>query len=97
MTEVQASTCFRWKQRIVCAGFIFLQWGEWMLLEQERAADETREFLSQSGLKAKFVAEQIRIDRQSLSKFMNHRLALSQNQLFALQNFMNDYRQRNNL
>ena len=68
-----------------------------MLLEQERAADETREFLSQSGLKAKFVAEQIRIDRYSLSKFINHRLALSQNQLFALQNFMSDYRQRNSL
>lgn len=67
------------------------------LLEQERAADETREFLTASGLKAKFVAEQVEIDRQTFSKFMCHRLSLSQNQLTALQNYMSDYRHRNNL
>lgn len=56
-----------------------------MLLEQEHMADNTREFLKQCGLKAKFVAEQVVIDEQTFSKFVNHRVALSNNQLTALQ------------
>lgn len=67
------------------------------LLEQERIANELLEFLAKSGLKAKFVAGKIGMSRQTLSKFANHRYALSINQLSALQRFMDEYRQRNGI
>lgn len=68
-----------------------------MLIKQKTIADETKCFLNISGLKAKFVAEQVGIDEQTFSKFVNHRLALSNAQLATLINYVNEYKQRNKL
>lgn len=66
-----------------------------MLIKQQAIADETRDFLNHWGLKAKYVAEQVSIDKQTFSKFVNHRIALSGNQLLSLRQYMNDYECRN--
>lgn len=66
-----------------------------MLIKQQSIADETREFLNHWGLKAKYVAEQVCIDKQTFSKFINHRIALSGRQLLVLKQYMDDYEYRN--
>lgn len=66
-----------------------------MLIKQQSIADETRDFLNHWGLKAKYVAEQVCIDKQTFSKFVNHRIALSERQLLALKQYINDYEHRN--
>ena len=66
-----------------------------MLIKQQSIADETREFLNHWGLKAKYVAEQVCIDKQTFSKFINHRIALSERQLLVLKQYMDDYEYRN--
>lgn len=58
-------------------------------------ADETREFLHCWGLKSKYVAAKVGIDEQSFSKFLNHKLALSDNQMKRLNAYMVDYKRRN--
>ena len=73
----------------------FLQGGEWMLLEQERAADETREFLSQWGLKGRHVASVCEINEKTFSRFLNHKMVLSSSQLARLLKYKTDYEQRN--
>ena len=57
------------------------------MLEQSNVADDTREFLKDSGLKSKYVAAKVGIDEQSFSKFLNHKLALSERQLLLLEKY----------
>lgn len=52
-----------------------------MLLEQEAVAEQTKAFLVCWGLKAKFVAGTCGISPNILSKFLNHKVALSNKQL----------------
>lgn len=66
-----------------------------MLLEQERAADETREFLSQWGLKGRYVASVCEINEKTFSRFLNHKIVLSSSQLARLLKYRADYEQRN--
>jgi len=66
-----------------------------MLLEQARIANETRDFLSHWGLKAKYVANKCDLNPKVLSLFMNHKLALSQNQLNRLISYITEYERRN--
>lgn len=66
-----------------------------MLLEQQAIADELREFLKQWGLKSCFVAGVCAIHPNTLSRFTNHKVALSDNQLVRLHQYMVDYEKRN--
>lgn len=66
-----------------------------MLLEQEAVAEQTREFLVHWGLKSKFVAATCGISPNILSKFLNHKIALSNNQLNRLVTYMESYISRN--
>lgn len=67
------------------------------LLEQERTADELREFLARWGLKLKYVAGVCEINGKALSRFANHKLALSPAQINRLQSYMSDYERRNSI
>lgn len=66
-----------------------------MLQEQARTADELKAFLCRWGLKSRFVAEVYEISNKTLSRFANHKLTLSQNQLGRLTEYMSDYERRN--
>ncbi len=66
-----------------------------MITEQEQLANETKAFLVRWGLKAKYVANVCVISQKVFSQFMNHKLALSQNQLNRLMAFISDYERRN--
>ena len=66
-----------------------------MVTEQEQLANETKAFLVRWGLKAKYVASVCVISQKVFSQFMNHKLALSQNQLNRLMAFISDYERRN--
>lgn len=68
-----------------------------MLLEQECVAEQTREFLGRWGLKAKYVAKVCGISEKTFSRFLNHKLALSQNHIFQLNNYIENYEQRNSV
>ena len=65
------------------------------MLEQSNVADDTREFLQRWGLKGKFVAATCYIPEQIFSRFVNHKLALTSNQLKRLMEYMADYERRN--
>lgn len=67
-----------------------------MLLEQEKLANETRAFLENYGLKGKYVAGKCGLCPHILSKFINHKIALSQNQLNRLVSFIEEYQRRMN-
>ena len=66
-----------------------------MLLEQKAIAEQVREFLGHWGLKAKFVANTCGISPNILSKFLNHRVTISNNQLNRLVLYMESYISRN--
>lgn len=66
-----------------------------MIMEQEQLANQTRAFLMRWGLKAKYVASVCVIRQKVFSQFMNRKLALSQNQLNRLVEFISDYERRN--
>lgn len=66
-----------------------------MLLEQEAVAEQTREFLLRWGLKARFVAKVCGISEKTFSRFLNHKLALSQNHICQLKSYIEDYERRN--
>lgn len=66
-----------------------------MLLEQQAIAEEVKEFLKRWGLKSCFVAEVCAIHPNTLSRFVNHRIVLSDNQLVRLRFYMTDYEMRN--
>ena len=68
-----------------------------MLIKQKAIANETKCFLHDSGLKARYVAERVGIHEQTFSKFVNNRVTLSDRQLKSLSNYMDDYKQRNDL
>lgn len=66
-----------------------------MLRDQTEVADRTRLFLQSWGLKGRFVAEQVDIGEKTFSRFINHKLALSNDLLRKLISYMDDYEQRN--
>lgn len=66
-----------------------------VLLEQERLANETKDFLQIWGLKGKYVAKMCSISEKVFSSFINHKLTLSPNQMFRLKSYMADYERRN--
>lgn len=66
-----------------------------MLLEQEALAEETRAFLKRWGLKGIFVSEVCEIHFKTFSRFLNHKIVLSQAQVERLETYMNDYQKRN--
>ena len=66
-----------------------------MLLEQERAANETKEFLRRWGLKGRYIASVCEINEKTLSRFINHKLALTSIQLARLLAYIADYERRN--
>lgn len=66
-----------------------------MLIEQEQAANDTKVFLMRWGLKAKYVAEVCELSPKVFSQFINHKLALSKNQINRLMGFITDYERRN--
>lgn len=66
-----------------------------MLHEQENLADETKSFLIRWGLKSRYVAEVCDIPERTLSRFVNHKLALSDMQLARLEYYIADYELRN--
>lgn len=68
-----------------------------MLLEQEAVAEQTKAFLVCWGLKVKFVAGICGISPNILSKFLNHKVALSNKQLHRLTAYMEDYILRNDI
>lgn len=68
-----------------------------MLLEQEAVAEQTKAFLVCWGLKAKFVAGTCGISPNILSKFLNHKVALSNKQLNRLTTYMENYILRNDV
>ena len=65
------------------------------ILEQTAISEHTREFLSQWGLKQKFVAKACGISEPVFSKFINGKIALSPNQIGRVVVYMNDYEHRN--
>ena len=65
------------------------------LEEQRPAANQTRQFLVQWGLKQKYVAAVCQIPESVFSQFLNAQLALSPAQLARLVAYMDDYRRRN--
>ncbi len=65
------------------------------ILEQTAISEHTREFLSQWGLKQKFVAKACGISEPIFSKFINDKIALSPNQLNRVVFYMDDYKRRN--
>lgn len=65
------------------------------MLEQCNIAEKTKDFLQCWGLKGKFVAAKCYIPEQIFSRFVNHKLALTENQLKRLMEYMADYEQRN--
>lgn len=80
---------------VVCSGLFFCLEVISILRKQEQAANDTKEFLKASGLKSKYVAAKVGIDEQSFSKFINHRMALSERQLMLLETYKDEYRQLN--
>lgn len=66
-----------------------------MLLEQEALANETRTFLKRWGLKGIYVAEICEIHFKTFSRFLNHKVVLSQPQMMRLVSYMNEYQARN--
>ena len=67
-----------------------------MLLEQQTIAEQTRDFLVRWGLKSKYVAKVCGISEKTFSRFLNHKLALSQNHICQLTNYIEEYERRNN-
>lgn len=65
------------------------------MLEQSNVADKTRDFLQCWGLKGKFVAATCYIPERIFSRFLNHKTALTSNQLKRLESYMDDYERRN--
>lgn len=61
------------------------------LEEQMLIADETIAFLNIHGLKAKHIANKICVKEYILSRFVNHKLVLTEKQLTRLKNYMSDY------
>ena len=68
-----------------------------MLLEQKCIADQTRDFLMRWGLKSKYVAKVCGISEKTFSRFLNHKLALSQNHIYKLSDYIENYERRNNV
>lgn len=66
-----------------------------MLQEQESIANATKTFLEKWGLKNMYVAKVCGISEQTLSRFVNHRIALSSERLGRLAKYMADYEKRN--
>ena len=66
-----------------------------MLLEQEALAEETRVFLKRWGLKGIYVSEVCEIHFKTFSRFLNHKVALSQPQMVRLKAYMHEYQKRN--
>lgn len=66
-----------------------------MLSEQEALADETRAFLKRWGLKGIFVSYVCQIHFKTFSRFLNHKIALSDAQVGRLREYMSDYQKRN--
>ena len=66
-----------------------------MLQEQESIANETKAFMEKWGLKNMYVAKVYGISDQTLSRFVNHRIALASERLDRLTKYMADYEKRN--
>lgn len=66
-----------------------------MLLEQEALAEETRAFLKRWGLKGIYVSEVCDIHFKTFSRFLNHKMVLSQPQMVRLKTYMYEYQKRN--
>lgn len=66
-----------------------------MLSEQEALADEARAFLKRWGLKGIFVSDVCQIHFKTFSRFLNHKIALSDAQVGRLREYMSDYQKRN--
>ena len=65
-------------------------------LEAQRpAADQTKRFLAQWGLKQKYVAAACQIPESVFSQFLNAQLALSPAQLARIMAYLDDYLRRN--
>lgn len=65
------------------------------MMEQKKVAEQTKAFLSQWGLKHKFVAEKCKIPGTVFSSFIHGRLALSDRQLSRIEQYTSDYLRRN--
>lgn len=65
------------------------------LFEQYETATDTREFLTQWGLKKKFVASICGIPETVFSKFINGKMALNNQQLARLIAYTDEYIRRN--
>lgn len=65
------------------------------MIEQCNVAEKAKDFLQRWGLKGKFVAATCYIPERIFSRFLNHKTALSSKQLQRLENYMEDYEQRN--
>ena len=65
------------------------------LYEQYSVAAQTKDFLSQWGLKRKYVAKICGIPETEFSRFINGKLALNSHQLSHIVNYIDDYTRRN--
>ena len=65
------------------------------MYEQEKVVNDIVNFLERWGLKQKYVACQCNIKETIFSKFLNHKLALSRNQLLRVNDYMNNYISKN--
>ena len=66
-----------------------------MTQEQVNIANATKAFMEKWGLKNMYVAKVGGISDQTLSRFVNHRIALSSERLGILAKYMEDYERRN--
>lgn len=65
------------------------------VMEQQATAGKVKSFLTQWGLKQKFVAERCQIQETAFSLFINGKLALSAKQLERVVAYIDDYVRRN--
>lgn len=65
------------------------------LIEQAKTVEYTRAFLNKWGLKQKYVAQTCLIPEKIFSRFLTGKLALSDNQLARVMEYINDYEQKN--
>lgn len=68
-----------------------------MIEQQMSVASRVKDFLTRSGLKARFVASQIGVDERTFSRFVHHKTILDNDRYGQLVDYIDNYQRRNGI